>query len=101
MWHKLPAACPVTQRAASLGAHVTLHEPHGPIAGALHDAPASTFCFTSFSFFFLELSCAASAGLGARYAAMITAAIVPIAAPLSSRRTLIVASRRTIHTPFQ
>jgi hypothetical protein len=67
------------QRAASLGAQVTPHEPQGPIAGALQDAPTCAFCcFTSCSFFFfLELSCA-NAGFSAKHAAMSAAAIVPI-----------------------
>ncbi|MGZ8197515.1 MAG: hypothetical protein ACXW2I_00600 [Burkholderiales bacterium] len=57
-WHMFPATCPVAQRADSPGAQVTAHEPQGPTAGALQDAPLSTFCFASFSFFFRGDSCA-------------------------------------------
>ena len=85
MWHRLPAACPVMQRAASPGLHVTVHEPQGPIAGALHEAPASTFCFTSFSFFFFLDASDANAGLSARHAATTVAAILALRALLSPR----------------
>jgi hypothetical protein len=91
MWHRLPDAWPVTQRAASPGLHVTPQEPQGPIAGALHEAPASTFCFTSFSFFFFLGASDANAGLNARHAATAIAAILAARARFSL--LIIVASR--------
>ena len=50
MWQMSLKTWPLAQVAVSPGRQVMLHAAQGPTAGALHEAPVSTFFFSGFFF---------------------------------------------------
>ena len=50
MWQTSLTTTPPPQLAVSPGRHVMLHAAQVPTAGALHEAPVSTFFFSGFFF---------------------------------------------------
>jgi len=63
VWQMSLTTTPPAQLAVSPGLQVMLHKAHVPTAGALHEAPVSTFFFSAG--FFFPFSVAAPAGLAA------------------------------------